>query len=506
MYSKVVLVVLFLAIVVLGVMLQKRPAMPAGEGYQTNQDAGFCAAKMGGDLFDECQRFYFTLGNTSTMFRKLSQEEQVAKIKEYINADKELRKLEPTTYPYKTPQEQYRAIELHMGGGAGLVTSSESSRATARLSSICPTDAYYEADGKIRIEPSGHSFSSMTDYTNYITAFYARNNCKPIGAVRPYTGPQPGILGGLGSGTASPLQVASERNDRTVVNQALSDLFEKATGQTQTAGTNTGDIPVRTFQFPPPGDETTYAKTPINSLDDYEYNRVFELENRPRMAPLSKEVKNNLLGAMQLDWPILPFSSDKKAKLEEQFVDARMQDVYREPKSGVFFKNMEGVDVAPPNEDAAAAREAKILSAYQPTDITTHVVDDEYERVAKVVAQQYSTDPDWEPVVEKRGPHQYAVTELRPRAKKNKAGQEEVVWEGEETPTVAQAQQQGLLAGGDIKPTAMTIQDNLQDPFFAKTGVADHSNDKFWKYDQFSKWTSNLERQFAPTDPTNQWH
>jgi hypothetical protein len=502
MYSKVVLLVLFLAIVVLGVMLNKRPTLPS-EGYQTNQDAGFCAKKMGGELFDECQRFYSTLGNTSSMFRKLSTDEQVLKIKEYIKADKELRKLEPDTYPYKTPQEQYRAIELHMSGGK-LYTSSESSRATARLSSVCPTDAYYEADGKIRIEPSGHSFSSMTEYTNYITAFYARNNCKPIGSVRPYTGPQPGILGGLGSGTASPLQVASERNDRTIVNQALSDLFDKA-GETSISNTS-GEIPVRTFQFPPPGDETTYAKTPINSLDDYEYNRVFELENRPRMAPLSKQVKSNLLSAMQLDWPILPFSSDTKTKLEEQFVDARMQDVFREPKSGVFFKNMEGADIAPPDEDAAAAREAKILSAYQPTDITTHVVDDEYERVAKVVAQQYSTDPDWEPVVEKRGPHQYAVTELRPRRKTNKAGEEEVVWEGEGTTTIDQAKQQGLLEGGEVKPTSMTIQDNLADPFFAKTGVADHSNDTFWRYDQFSKWTPTLERMFAPTDPTNQWH
>jgi hypothetical protein len=262
-----------------------------------------------------------------------------------------------------------------------------------------------------------------------------------------------------------------------------------------------GEIPGRTFQFPATG-EQTYAKTPINSQDDYEYNRVFELENRPRMAPLCKEVKNNLLSSLQLDWSNLPFSSDTKAKLEEQFVNARMEDAFREPKSGVFFRNMEGVDVEPPDEDAAAAREAKILSAYQPTAITTHVVDDEYERVAKVVAQQYSTDPDWEPVVEKRGPHQYAVTELRPRAKKDN----QVTWEDEVKTTVADAAHQGLLEGGDVKPTSMSIQNNLQDPFFAKTGVADYSNNTFWRYENFNKWTPGLERQFAPTDPTNEWH
>jgi hypothetical protein len=486
MYSKVLLVIVFLIIVVLGMVLNKKPTLP--DGYQ---DAGFCARMM--PQASGCQRFYFTLRNMG-MFQQLSDIQKADKINEYIKADAELRKLDPETYPLKTPQEQYRAIELHMSGGE-LVTSKESSRATARLSSVCPTEAYYDADGKIRLEPSGHSFTNMTDYTNYLTAFYAKNNCKPIGSVRPYTGPQPGILGGLGNSTASPAQVSAERNDRTVVNQALVDLFEKGEQAP-------GEIPVRTFQFPAPG-EQTYAKTPINSLDDYEYNRVFELESRPRMAPLSKQIKDNLLGAMQLDWPTLPYSSDTKAKLEEQFVDARMQDVYREPKSGVFFKNMEGVEIAPPDEDAAAAREAKILSAYQPTAITTHVVDDEYERVAKVVAQQYSTDPDWEPVVEKRGPHQYAVTELRPRRKNN--GEEDVVWEGEESTTVSQAKQRGLLENGEVKPNSMTIQDNLQDPFFAKTGVADHSNDTFWKYSDFNKWTPGLERMFAPTDPTNQW-
>lgn len=491
MYSKVALVVLFLAIVVLGVLLNKRPVVP--DGFL---DAGFCARKMR-NQFDECKKFYFVIGRASSMFAKLSEDEQVIKLQEYIKADKDLRKDEPDTYPYKSPQEQYRAMELRMSGGK-TVTATEASRATARLSSVCPSEAAYDAEGKIRLEPSGQTFSTMTDYSNHLLAFYAKNpTCKPIDSVKPYSGPQVGVLGGLGTSTPSPLQIAAERNDRTVVNQALADLFDKA-GATRSTD---GSIPVRTFQFPAPG-EQTYAKTPINSLDDYEYNRVFELENRPRMAELSKQVKNNLLGAMQLDWPTLPYSSDTKAKLEEQFVDARMQDGFRDPKSGVFFKNMEGADIAPPNEDAAAAREAKILSGYQPTDITTHVVDDEYERVAKVVAQQYSTDPDWEPVVEKRGPHQYAVTELRPRRKKDDG---DIVWEGEGAPTVAQAQQQGLLEGGEVKPNSMTIQDNLQDPFFAKTGVADHSNDKFWKYSDFNKWTPGLERMFAPTDPTNEW-
>ena len=477
MYSNIVLIVLFVLLVALGVFVNKKPAVP--EEY-----ANYWSCP--GNEF--CPRFYNLLASTS-MFSSLTDAEKVAKINDYVRVYRDLEKREPNTFPTLTAADQLKVIEKEMG--AGTATATESSRAATRLMGVCPSDAYYDADGKIHLEPVGKTFDNMTDYATYISGVYAKNNCKPI-VVRPYKGPQAGVLGGAGTGTASAAQIAGERNDRTVVNTALEDLYDKWDA-------NVGRVPVRTFQFPAPG-EQTYAKTPINSLDDYEYNRVFELENKPRMAPLSKEVKSNLLGAMQLDWPNLPYSSDTRAKLEEQFVDARMQDVFREPKSGVFFRNMEGVDISPPDHDIQAAREANILSAYQPTAITEHVVDDEYERVAKVVAQQYSTDPDWEPVVEKRGPHQYAVTELRPKAKK------ETVWEDEVKTTVADAKQQGLMEGGEVKPNVLTIQDNLQDPFFAKTGVADHSNDTFWKYDQFNKWSPGLEKMFAPTDPQNKWH
>jgi hypothetical protein len=202
-----------------------------------------------------------------------------------------------------------------------------------------------------------------------------------------------------------------------------------------------------------------------------------------------------------LDWSALPFSSEERSQLEEAFVDARMSDGFREPKTNVFFKNMEGVDIAPPDEDEERAREQKILSAYQPTDITKHVVDEEYERVAKVVEQQFSTDPDWEPVVEKRGPHQYAVTELRPRRKKDG---EDVKWEEDKVPTIEQAKDQGLLTGGSMAPH-ITVDANLQDPYFDKGGVADYSNNRFWRYQDFNKWTPGLERMFAPTNETKAW-
>jgi len=53
---------------------------------------------------------------------------------------------------------------------------------------------------------------------------------------------------------------------------------------------------------------------------------------------------------------------------------------------------------------------------------------------------------------------------------------------------------------------SLQISDRLaDDPYFDKAGVADKSNDRFWKYSDFNKWTPGLERMFAPTFSQEQW-
>jgi hypothetical protein len=257
MYSKIVLLLFFLIIVVLGVFLNKCPTVP--DGFL---DSGFCARNIPGD-YGNCQRFYTALGY-SGMLKNMTEPSQKEQVVRYINAHKELLKLEPNIYPSLSPEQQFRDIIKHLNGDT-TVTATESSRQSVRLSSVCPSGAHYDANGKIHVEPSGQTFDSMIEYTNYLAAFFARNTgCSPIGPVRPYTGPQLGVLGGGGTGTASASQIDSQ--------QALSDLYDK--WDSQVSPRKPGEIPVRTFQIPAPG-EQTYAKTPINSLDDYEFNRVF---------------------------------------------------------------------------------------------------------------------------------------------------------------------------------------------------------------------------------------
>lgn len=361
------------------------------------------------------------------------------------------------------------------------------------LSVTCPTSAHRDARGKIHVEPSGRVFDTMVEYVSAMTELFNQPGYAGciVPTVKPYTGPQEGVLGGQGIGVLSGDQVGMQGPDRSVINTALLDAQEKRLQQ-QTPAEAGGVIMLEN-----PG-ELTSATSPINKLDDYEYSRVFELENAPRNSQLSKAQKDALTGQYQLDWSVLPFNSEKRSQIEEAFTTQRMEDGFRDPKTGVFFRNMEGVEVVPPDEEAQQ-REQKILTGYQPTDLTTHVVDDEMERVAKVVAQTYEGDPDWEPVVEKRGEHQYAVTELRPRRKKEE-------WEGEETPTVQQAKDRGLLTGESLQPAVDISDRQHNDPFFDKSGLVDYDNNRVWKYQDFNKWTPGLERMFAPTNDTQAWY
>ncbi len=336
----------------------------------------------------------------------------------------------------------------------------------------CPASAWRDSQGAIHIEPGSLTFKTLQEYTNYLSGIYAdpkNATCVPPEIKQSGStgdiGSQPGILGGLGTGSISPQGVGREGPDRTVLNTS--------------------------------NEEQTSANTPINRLDDYEYSRVFELERAPRTAPLAKDTKDKLISQRILDWASLPFNSEQRAEEEGTFIAGRMESGFREPKSGVFFSNMEGSTVLPPDEQALKDRERAILAAYRPTDISKHVVDTEMERVATLVGKMYANDPDWEPVVEKTGENQYAITELRPKPKREK-------WAEDQDKTVALAEAEGVASA----PTAnVEIYSRfMNDPYFDKQGIKDTERDRFWNYEDFNKWTPGLERMFAPTAETKAWY
>ena len=326
----------------------------------------------------------------------------------------------------------------------------------------CPKEATRMPDGTIQVQPGNQTYKTMQEYLNYLNGIYASGSMCVPPKVTTRQIPIPGIIGGLGTNTEGPESVARQGTDRRVLDFSNTE-------------------------------QETYAKTPIDKLDDYEYTRVFESENQMRNA-LTPKSKSELMNNHKLDWPILPFNSEDRSKHENEFVAGREEDGFRDPVTGVFFKNMDGKNIVPPDMDASKQREQKVLSAYKPTDISTHVVDDEMKKVAQIVNAAYKND-QWEPVVTKVGDYQWEVSELRPKPRKEQ-------YEEEKTRDLAMAQERGET----MPPPAISIDDRMRDdPYFDKSGVGDRDNNKFWKYEDFNKWTPDLERMFAPTLSNREW-
>jgi hypothetical protein len=345
-----------------------------------------------------------------------------------------------------------------------VVMKQKQTREPFESAGACPTEAVRGPDGRIKIKPGGQVFQTMSDYVSYLKDIYGKGaQCVPP-KVRGHREPVPGLFGGLGNSTEPPRAATMLGTTRNVMDSAAT--------------------------------EETSAKTPIDKLDDYEYTRVFEVERGSRNA-LSTATKNDLLEKRALDWASLPFNSESRAQQEDEFIAGRMDNVWREPKSGVFFKNMAGESVTPPDVEAAKLREQKILASYRPTEVSQHIVDNETQAVANLVNKMYKEDPNWEPVVTKTGENQWEVTELRPKARKE-------TYEDAQTVTTAMAEN----GRGEVQPQpVMNIFDRLQDdPYFDKRGVADKNNDRFWNYKDFNKWTPGLERMFAPTMDNKEWH
>jgi hypothetical protein len=109
-----------------------------------------------------------------------------------------------------------------------------------------------------------------------------------------------------------------------------------------------------------------------------------------------------------------------------------------------------------------------------------------------MIKKMYADDPDWEPVVEKIGANEYRVAELRPKMKVER-------YAVKEDQTISRAKAIGNVSA------AVEVEGGRQDPYFDKQGVLDYSNDRFWEYKDFKKWTPGLDRMFAPTLDTTNW-
>lgn len=323
----------------------------------------------------------------------------------------------------------------------------------------CPISAKREDDGKIHVQPQNRAFDTMADYVAWLSSLSAAGSmCVPPYVVGP--------------------QAVEMKSSGISPNAGVS--AEAVAGQNKSGNVFTKQVE----------GEQTYAQTPINKVDDYEYTRIFQNENSPR-GELSKTAVNSMLAQKQWDWAQLPFNSETKADAETTFIAGRKDSAQRDPKSGVFFRGVEGADVEPPNMEAFESEEKAGMKGYEAKP-AEKLMEHNVEDVGEMVRKMYANDPDWEPVVEKIGENEYRVAELRPKMKKEH-------YAGAQDNTIERAKANGLVSA------EVEVEGGRQDPYFDKQGVVDYSNDRFWEYKDFKKWTPGLDRMFAPTLDTTNW-
>jgi hypothetical protein len=245
-------------------------------------------------------------------------------------------------------------------------------------------------------------------------------------------------------------------------------------------------------------DEQTYAMTPIKKLDDYEFSRVFQVEKEKRNQ-LERTTVNALTAQRQWDWSQLPFNSEWRAG-QEGFMNEKRMEGFTATITEPFYSSISGDDGAPQDTVELDEREQAILHQYAPRK-TEDLMNHDKADVEVLVKKLWANDPDWEPILEKRNGIDFEVTGLVPKRKKSDGE-----FEDEHIPTVAEAIESGL-ANRKVETTVTPGFDPVQrqDPFFDKGGVIDYDGDRFYKYDNFSKWTPGLERMFAPTFDQNDW-
>jgi hypothetical protein len=236
--------------------------------------------------------------------------------------------------------------------------------------------------------------------------------------------------------------------------------------------------------------EKPYATTPIQSVDDYEYNLVFNQESD---RALTKATRDMLMSQYPMDWSNQPPSS-----IHFQQGAAAMKEAFENqtPQQGNPYASIDGSKLTPPDTRGQELKEREALQMYVPTVPNTSTYDlvDAKQLIDKI----YSGKGKVADVV-KKGENVFEVVQVRDK-------NEKVTWEDEvpQVPPMARAATVPLAESGEatiqVPPAAIQRTTGL-DPFFSSDGT--RVRDGKWDY---ARWTPGLERMFAPTEPIKDWY
>jgi hypothetical protein len=230
------------------------------------------------------------------------------------------------------------------------------------------------------------------------------------------------------------------------------------------------------------------AKGAINSLDDYEYNLVYQNESD---RELSKELKNKLMSQRPMEWAGLPPSSAQfQAGMRESFENATRTV----PDNAQPYAAVNGDNMVPPDSETTEMEERKVLQSYKaPTakELGSYNPDEDPEALIK---RLYDTKGLIPTVAHKEGTNVYEVIGVRRK-------DEKVVYEDEEAPASSIPNRNAGEARISVPPTAYDTA-AARDPYYDMNAPSGKTRIGKWDY---QSWTPGLERMFAPTDSTQSW-
>jgi hypothetical protein len=228
-----------------------------------------------------------------------------------------------------------------------------------------------------------------------------------------------------------------------------------------------------------------YATNPINSIDDYEYSMIFR-EEGSRVA--GKRAISDAMAEYPIEWSALPPSSQLFQEKLEQFVGAVTAD--QAPVNTDQFKSISGSQETPPDLDKLEEDEKKLLATYKPED-TKDLIHYSLNDTKKLLKEIYAKR-GLIPVIEqsKQGTNVFEIIET-------KEIHPTIVWEDD---PVSEIQRQ-IIRGENQFEVPLYARDVAAglDPFFEPRKPT-----TIGKQD-YTKWTPELERSFAPTYTGNGW-
>jgi len=230
-----------------------------------------------------------------------------------------------------------------------------------------------------------------------------------------------------------------------------------------------------------------YTTSPINDLDQYELEAVFDNEGD---RELKQQQINQMTRRFPLDWSNLPPNSSKFQSGQAKYIEGFSAKASAENPEEAYKAIGDG-NLVPPDTLEMERHEKKILQTYKPknaNDLTTYDVEDAQELIEKIYKPKGLV-----PILKRKEGNVFEVVGTR---------QINAKIEYEDDLPTAPASNRSVQAAGEatitVPPVATETAAGL-DPFYEPTTStrSDRSD--------YQKWTPGLERMFAPTYPVTDW-